>query len=934
MPIFRRMEARSAGLQRPIALKLRLCMAAVLLVVGLAISAEAINKVFLSLYERRGAALTLAQTISNVADREVAGAIARLETLSVLPSLQEEEFAALHRQMVVTPQPEGHWFLLYDEAGQVILNTLQPFGALLPGVYQGRSDAQEAALRFLSHGPASGVSQVRWSPRRRDFTVGAQVRVITPSGRRYGIMEMIPGDRLASILASHSPSPGWTLGLADREGRIIASQPASDLDVVRTGTEREGTFLVASGWIDSQRMAFHRSTLTDWSAVIRFTETDPVLISAVYIVGISVFMLALARVMDNTLQKWRADIVRPVLSLETALQFASLHRSDAEARLAGFWDHAEDGMFIADADRRGSVSLAATNSTFWRIAQRHEHAEAGQMKDLLARDADSLNAQVLRCAWVGGSHTFIQHFGDDADIRQCEVRLTAADSDAAHKGLSANASCRIFGIVRDVTQTMRSEAALAESRSQLRQARAVAGIVTWRWTSGAGDLEWLDKAPDLLKSGAAIRSVHPGDRERMLRELNHALRTGAAVNFEIRMRDATGATRFHVGSGGIVHQAGGAFLTGVLVDITERRNAEEVRNQALDLFSRIAEATSSVLYIRDIDEQRLIYLNQRISAISGYEAETLSEMATEGLRFLVHPADIEQFDRTAASAAQLAEGAEVTQVFRLRHRDGHWRWLQTSETVFARNKAGGVTQLLGNLQDVTEAREAKQGLRNISAQLLNAQDQERRRIARDLHDSTAQLLAAASMATARLQALLADTPERADVEIRRLEDLIQQSQREVRTVSYLLHPPLLDDVGFKAALDWYTGGLAKQSGIAIHVDVTDNLSESRPPRDVEIALFRVVQEALSNAIRHAACTTVWITLQADGACTLRLTVRDDGKGMRGEVSMNPAHGRAITEFGVGIFGMSERIRQLNGCLTIQDAETGGTVVSATLRPQA
>lgn len=927
------MRVGRTGFAPPFAVRLRLYMAAALLVVGVALSAEAINRVLTRTSEHRRDAVELARAMSMVTDREAAVAIARLTTLAALPCLREEDFAALHTQLQATARPPGNWFLLYDDTGQIVVDTLHPFGTSPAHLSRNRTGMMASAPNFLATGSAEGGGRMLWFPPGSGPELGAQVRVTAANGRHYGLVEVIQVGHLTDILKSLGEDTPWTLGFADRGGRIIAAQPTGSLDIIHAGPEQEGTILVKPGWTTTRRMAFHRSALTEGTAVVRFVESDPILISAGYVVGIIAFMLALAKVMDSTIRHLRADIARPVRKLESALRFASFRRSDAEARLAGFWDHAEDGLLIAHASRDGNVALVAANPAFWRIAGRPEPPETADWMALAAQEAAALRAGIRRCGWEGGSATFIQSFGAAGHLRQCEVRLTA--SGAPHG--TPSPVRRVFGIVRDVTQQTRSDAALAESRGQLRQARSVAGIVPWRWTSGMGDLEWLDQ-PDGEPQGniplPGMRSVHPADRDTMLLELNSALRSGRAAHFEIRICDGTSALRFYVGSGGIVHQDGHPCLTGVLVDLTDRRNTEEGRDQAFDLFARIADTTSSVLYIRDIVEQNLIYLNRRVFAVTGYDAETLSKIGSQGLRLLVHPADIEQFDRTAAMALSLSDGAEAKRVFRLKHHDGRWRWLQASETVFARDKAGNVTQLLGSLQDITEAREAKQGLRKISAQLLHAQDHERRRIARDLHDSTAQLLAGASMSAARLQSLLGDMPQPAEEELRRLGDLVQQSQREVRTVSYLLHPPLLDDVGFRAALDWYAGGLMKQTGIAIHVHITDAIMEQRPPRDVEIALFRVVQEALSNAIRHAGCATVWVSLQPEDEQTLLLMVRDDGCGMRREVSMHPAHGGAITEFGVGIFGMSERIRQLNGSLSINDAEGGGTIVIATVKAQA
>ena len=228
-----------------------------------------------------------------------------------------------------------------------------------------------------------------------------------------------------------------------------------------------------------------------------------------------------------------------------------------------------------------------------------------------------------------------------------------------------------------------------------------------------------------------------------------------------------------------------------------------------------------------------------------------------------------------------------------------------------------------SIRDVTEIAQAKSNLRRIGAQLLAAQDSERRRIARDLHDSTAQLLSAASMYLARAQAAVPSPI----VHISDAQELIERSQQEIRTIAYVLHPPLLEERGLGAALGWYSGRLARQADIAIDVFVDDNVSAARPAPEIELALFRIAQEALSNAIRHSGCSAVRIALNSE-AGGLLLRVKDNGQGLPHPVAMHDSGNSAVIEFGIGIYGMSERIRQLRGWLNIQEAKPSGTLVEA------
>ena len=237
--------------------------------------------------------------------------------------------------------------------------------------------------------------------------------------------------------------------------------------------------------------------------------------------------------------------------------------------------------------------------------------------------------------------------------------------------------------------------------------------------------------------------------------------------------------------------------------------------------------------------------------------------------------------------------------------------------------SGGSDSVFGSIRDLTEITQAKANLRRIGTQLLAAQDGERRRIARDLHDSTAQLLAAAGMRMARARA----GDAAAAAHLVEAQALIERSQQEIRTTAYLLHPPLLDELGLSAALEWYSVRLARQAGIAIAVAVAPDIHASRLPAEVEAALFRVTQEALSNAIRHAACSTIHVTLDARNRGLL-LRVKDNGRGLEHPVTTEGRDGAAVTSFGIGIYGMSERVRQLHGWLRIQRGKPSGTVVEA------
>jgi signal transduction histidine kinase len=227
---------------------------------------------------------------------------------------------------------------------------------------------------------------------------------------------------------------------------------------------------------------------------------------------------------------------------------------------------------------------------------------------------------------------------------------------------------------------------------------------------------------------------------------------------------------------------------------------------------------------------------------------------------------------------------------------------------------------------IDELRHAAQTTRDLAGSVLTAQDEERRRIARELHDSTGQNLIATSMLVGRLRNML---PASAGATIDQLDDTLRQSIDEVRTVSYLLHPPLLDEAGLELALRHFVDGFCQRSGLRIDLNVTPNLE--RLPCDIELALFRVMQEALTNVSRHSGSATARIGLRrgtAKGKRGVILTIEDAGKGIPGSSRLpGTAHRRTRVNDGVGLASMRERLHQIGGWLAIE-SEIGRTVVTA------
>jgi two-component system, NarL family, sensor kinase len=232
-----------------------------------------------------------------------------------------------------------------------------------------------------------------------------------------------------------------------------------------------------------------------------------------------------------------------------------------------------------------------------------------------------------------------------------------------------------------------------------------------------------------------------------------------------------------------------------------------------------------------------------------------------------------------------------------------------------------LSRAYSELEILTAERTAE--LQKLTHRLLRVQDEEKRKLARDLHDSTGQTLTALKISATLLQQSCKEIPD-TQAMASEIVQLADQAIEEIRTMSYLLHPPLLDEVGFACAAEWYIEGFAKRSGINVQANIAN--TRARLPRNVEIALFRVLQESLTNIHRHSGASDASIQLLHEGDAVI-LEIRDFGKGIP-EERLRLIHG-VSAETGVGLAGMRERLHELNGSLEIE-SNARGTSMRATV----
>jgi two-component system NarL family sensor kinase len=321
------------------------------------------------------------------------------------------------------------------------------------------------------------------------------------------------------------------------------------------------------------------------------------------------------------------------------------------------------------------------------------------------------------------------------------------------------------------------------------------------------------------------------------------------------------------------------------------------------------------------DDGTVLYSNKSFAAFFGVALEKF--IGTPLQNFL--SGNDAEFLKTLIMGAKLAS---TRGEIRLQGKNGKPR---TVRLTLSPNRELGLEAICAVATELTEIVDANQALRvtetslrQLSARLLQLQDEERRRIARDLHDITGQKIAVLSMSLDRLARLTEQRKPEAKESIKESRDIVSQIGEEIRTLSYILHPPLLDECGLASAVHWYAEGFQKRSSIKLEVEVDSDLP--RLPADAETTLFRVVQESLTNVHRYSGRSSAKIRISKSSGEVL-LEVIDYGHGIKSGTARAKLDGQA--PLGVGIPGMRERLHQLGGELIV-DFGTSGTRVAATL----
>jgi PAS domain S-box-containing protein len=360
-----------------------------------------------------------------------------------------------------------------------------------------------------------------------------------------------------------------------------------------------------------------------------------------------------------------------------------------------------------------------------------------------------------------------------------------------------------------------------------------------------------------------------------------------------------------------------AFSSAIIGLGEANRRGLSARLRSEERFRAIVETTPECVKVVTADG---VVLHMNSSGLKMIEADNAEMVVGKKIYDLIASEDR---DRFRAFNERICRGEKGSLKFDIVGLRGERRHMETHAAPL-RNPDGTVAQLAVT-RDVTKRKQAEEAIKEkeLSARLLKLQDEERRRVARELHDGVGQLLAAMSMNASRLNGekskLSPDAARCAEENSR----LIEQASVDIRTMSYLFHPPLLDEMGLHSALKWYVEGFAERSKIAAELELPAD--GARLPQDYELCLFRIAQECLTNIHRHSGSSTARVRLLRSPG-EIKLEVSDKGKGINQETQSKIASGETA---GVGLRGMRERLRQLGGSAEIR-SNGHGTVVIATV----
>jgi len=595
------------------------------------------------------------------------------------------------------------------------------------------------------------------------------------------------------------------------------------------------------------------------------------------------------------------------------LMEAALRESEERLRLA-----AQAGkMYAFDWDTATDVIIRS--------------AEASPIFGLNGKAINLTKTQLLACVHPEDRATFmgsISELTPESPDTQISYRLMRPDGSILWLERSGHAffddqrrMVRMIGMVADITERIRTEEGMRQKEMELSEAQRLAQIGSWDWDPRTDTVTWSRElyritGRDLNLPVASYKDhsqlLTAESWERLQRSVDEALRSGTPYELDLEYVRPDGSTIWARARGEVHRDVAGRIirLRGTAQDITQRKLVEVALRESDERLRLAAQAGRMYAFDWDVATDVVIRSSEstRILGLPGEPTGiTLQQILTS-----VHPEDRANF---MSSIAELTPESPITRIsFRLLRLDGSAVWLERSGHAFF-DKQNRIVRMVGMVADITERKLAEEALSKVGGRLIEAHEEERSRIARDLHDDVGQRLA---LLINDIDGLEKDLPNSAVAIRRRIQELGKRTSEigvEIQAMSHRLHSSKLQYLGIVAAAKSFCQEFSDQQKVEInftHVDIPPAV-----PEEISLCLFRILQEALQNAAKHSGVRHFDVQLRglSDG---IHLTVRDSGLGFDPETSMNNR--------GLGLISMQERANLVKGTLSIESQPGIGTTI--------
>jgi len=478
---------------------------------------------------------------------------------------------------------------------------------------------------------------------------------------------------------------------------------------------------------------------------------------------------------------------------------------------------------------------------------------------------------------------------------------------------------QLRGTVQDITERKKILEDLRKSEARLRftQENAHVGVFEWDIVKGENfqspEMERIyGVEPGSFAAGVYtwMEHLHPDDRQRMEREVREHVGRGGTADSEFRIVKPSGEVRWLFSRGHVFGDSAHRpiLMVGIAIDITERKRAAEALRESEERFRMVANMAPVMIWISGPDKQ-CTYFNQPWLEFTGRPLEAeLGNGWAEG----VHPEDFANCLEMYSKAFDRRQNFRIE--YRLRRRDGEYRWvLNMGVPLF--NSDQSFAGYIGSCIDVTERKLADEALSSVSRRLIEAHEEERTRIARELHDDINQRLALLEIELEQVETTSLGLSAEGSLHIQTFRQRLSEVASDVQAMSHRLHSSKLEYLGLASAIRGFCKELSQRQ--KVEIDFTCDSVPGALPQEISLCLFRVAQEALLNCVKHSGVRKFDVDLREIGE-QIQLTIRDSGVGFDLMKTVNDP--------GLGLISMQERIRLIKGTISIISEPMKGTTI--------